>query len=123
MRPRSLSCTRLPADILFSMVREIAGHKDSIAALCRELGVESLLVFDPAAHRSTSAHAGALRFLVQFKPMPSAQYAASYFSLAAKLDALLRTPVDLVELEAIDTPYFKEAAEESGAPVHELSRG
>ena len=105
------------------MVREIDEHKDSIAALCQNLGVESLLVFGSAAHRSTPAGAGGLGFLVQFKPMPSAQYATSYFSLAAQLEALLQTPVDLVELEAGDNPYFKEAVVESSVPVHELSRG
>ena len=85
-------------------------HKDSIAALCRDLGVESLLAF------------GGAGFLVQFKPMPAAQYATSYFSLAAQLEALLQTPVDLVELEAADNPYFKEAVGESRLPVYELSR-
>jgi hypothetical protein len=99
------------------MEPDIAQHKDAIAELCRGLGVESLLAFAPAAF------ADSLTFLVQFKPMPSAQYATSYFSLAAKLEALLRTPVELVELEAGDNPYFKEAAGASRVPVHELSRG
>ena len=85
-------------------------HKDSIAALCRDLGVESLLVF------------GGAGFLVQFKPMPAAQYATSYFSLAAQLEELPQTPVDLVELEATNNPYFKEAVGESRLPVYELSR-
>ena len=104
------------------MVRAVAKHQDSIAALCQNLGVESLLVFGSAAPGSTTADDGALDFLVQFKPMPSAQYATSYFSLAAQLEALLQTPVDLVELEAIDNPYFKQAVQESRLPVYELSR-
>ncbi len=100
------------------MEPDIAKHKDAIAELCRNLGVESLLVFGSAAR--VSADDG-LAFLVQFKPMPSAQYATSYFSLAAELEALLQTPVDLVELEAVDNPYFKEALGPSRMPVHELS--
>jgi hypothetical protein len=99
------------------MESDIAQHKDAIAELCRGLGVESLLVFPPAAH------ADSLIFLVQFKPMPSAQYATSYFSLAAQLEALLRTPIELVELEAGEHAYFKEAVGASRVPVHELSRG
>lgn len=99
------------------MDADIAQHQDAIAGLCRNLGVESLLVFSPAAH------ADSLVFLVQFKPMPYAQYATSYFSLAAQLEALLQTPVELVELEAGHNPYFKEAVGESRVPVHELSRG
>jgi predicted nucleotidyltransferase len=54
--------------------------------------------------------------------MPAAQSATSYFSLAAQLEGLLQTPVDLVELEAADNPYFKEAVGESRLPVYELSR-
>lgn len=117
---RTLSCGRPNADIQSSMA--IAEHKDSIAALCRNLGVESLLVFGSAVHGSTAAEAAGVGFLFQFNPMPSAQYATSYFSLAAQLEALLHTPVDLVELEAVDNPYFKEAVEESRVPVYELSR-
>jgi hypothetical protein len=97
------------------MEPDITQHKDAIAELCRSLGVESLLAFAPAAF------ADSLTFLVQFKPMPSAQYATSYFSLTAKLEELLRTPIALVELEAGDNPYFKEAVGPSGVPVHELS--
>jgi hypothetical protein len=99
------------------MEPDIAQHKDAIAELCRGLGVESLLAFAPAAF------ADSLTFLVQFKPMPSAQYATSYFSLAAKLEELLRTSIGLVELEAGDNPYFKDAMQGSRLPVRELSRG
>jgi predicted nucleotidyltransferase len=104
------------------MEQDIAQHRDAIAELCRSLGVESLLAFDSAAGAPNLAN-DSLVFLVQFKPMPSAQYATSYFSLAARLEALLRTPIELVELEAGDNPYFKEAVGVSRVPVHELSRG
>ena len=105
------------------MEQDIAKHREAIAELCRSLDVESLLTFDSAARAPRLVASGSLAFLVQFKPMPSAEYAASYFSLAAELEALLRTPVELVELEAADNPYFKEAVGESRVPVHELSRG
>ncbi len=105
------------------MEQVIAKHKEAIAELCRSLGVESLITFGSPARAPRLAAGGNLVFLVQFKPMPYAEYASSYFSLAAELEALLRTPVELVELEAADNPYFKEAAGESRVPVHELSRG
>jgi hypothetical protein len=97
------------------MEPDIAQHKAAIAELCRGLGVKSLLAFAPAAF------ADSLAFLVQFKPMPSALYATCYFSLAAKLEELLRAPVELVELEAGDNPYFTEAVGASQVSVHELS--
>jgi len=103
------------------MEQDIAAHKEAIAELCRSLSVESLLAFGSAPRAPSLAGAGSLVFLVQFKPMPSAQYASSYFSLAAELEALLRTPVALVELEAADNPYFYKAVQESRT-VHELSR-
>ncbi len=95
-------------------------HREAIAELCRSHDVESLLTFGSAARAPSLAGAGSLVFLVQFKPLPSAQYASSYFSLAAELEALLHTPVELVELEAAHNPYFKEAVQESRT-VHELS--
>ncbi len=105
------------------MEQVITKHKEAIVELCRCLGVESLITFGPPARAPRLAAGASLVFLVQFKSMPSAEYAASYFSLAAELEALLRTPVELVELEAADSPYFKGAAAESRVPVHELSRG
>ncbi len=103
------------------MVREIEHQKAAVATLCQELGVERLFVFGSAARRSRLADVGDLDFLVRFKPMPPVQYAHSYFRLAERLEALFRTPVDLVEMEAVDNPYFKEAVDESKVPLYELS--
>jgi predicted nucleotidyltransferase len=103
------------------MAADIIKQKEPIAELCRSLGVESLLAFGSAASPS-SLGTDSLVFLVQFKPMPSARHTASYFSLASGLEALLRTPVELTELEAGDNPYFKKAMVESRVRVHELSR-
>ena len=103
------------------MEQDIAAHKEAIAELCGSLSVESLLAFGSAPRAPSLAGAGSLVFLVQFKPLSSAQYASSYFSLAAELEALLRTPVELVELEAVDNPYFKKAVQKSRT-VQELSR-
>jgi predicted nucleotidyltransferase len=105
------------------MEPDIVHHKEAIVELCRSLGVESLLTFGEAARTPRLTGNDSLVFLVQFKPMPSGQYAACYFSLAAELEALLRTPIELVELEAGDNPYFKEPAGETRLPVHELSHG
>ncbi len=102
------------------MEQDIAVHKEAIAGLCGSLSVESLLAFGSAPRAPSLAGAGSLVFLVQFKLLPSAQYASSYFRLAAGLEALLRTPVELVELEASDNPYFKRAVQESRT-VQELA--
>ena len=103
------------------MVRELVDQKKAIAALCRDLGVERLFLFGSATRGTTLADVGDLDFLVRFKPMPPAEYADNYFLLAEKLEDLLRTPIDLVELDSIDNPYFKEAVDETKVPVYEIA--
>ncbi len=103
------------------MEQDIVAHKEAIAELCRNLNVESLLAFSSAPRAPSLEGTGSLVFLVQFQPLPSAQYASSYFTLAAELEALLGTPVELVELEAAGNHYFKKAVQESRT-VQELSR-
>ncbi|HUS85441.1 MAG TPA: nucleotidyltransferase domain-containing protein [Anaerolineales bacterium] len=103
------------------MVREILNQKNTIATLCRNMGVERLFVFGSATHGSTLADVRDLDFLVQFKPMPPVQHAHNYFRLAEQLEELFQAPIDLVEIEAIDNPYFKEAVDESKVSVYELS--
>jgi hypothetical protein len=78
-------------------------HKDSIAALCRDLG--------------RRAPYSAARVSAQFKPMPAAQYHQSQPRRAA---GAFQTPVDLVSGSRHN--YFKEAVRESRLPVYELSR-
>jgi len=85
------------------------------------MGVERLFVFGSATHGSTLADVRDLDFLVQFKPMPPVQHAHNYFRLAEQLEELFQAPIDLVEIEAIDNPYFKEAVDESKVSVYELS--
>ncbi len=53
--------------------------------------------------------------------MPPVQYAHNYFRLAAQLQELFQTPIDLVEVQAVKNPYFKEALDETKVPVYELS--
>jgi hypothetical protein len=103
------------------MVREIIGHRNAIAALCRELGVERLFLFGSATRSATLADVGDIDFLVRFKPMPPAEYAHTYFRLAEELEDLLGAPIDLVELDWIDNPYFKEAVDETKVPVYEIA--
>jgi uncharacterized protein len=106
---------------IFCMVREILNHKNAIATLCRDLHVSRLFLFGSATNGATLADVGDLDFLVQFKPMPPVQYAHNYFHLAEALEELFQTPVDLVELDAIKNPYFREAVDETKVPVYEIA--
>ena len=103
------------------MVREIADHKKSVAALCRDLGVERLFLFGSATRGTTVADVGDLDFAVQFRPMPPVEYAHNYFRLAEQLEALFKSPVDLVGLDSIKNPYFKEELDETKVAVYEIA--
>ena len=100
------------------MVQEIIDLRQEIASICEALGVEQLYLFGSATYESTLAEVGDLDFLVQFKPLPPVEYAQNYFLLIERLEELFHFPIDLVETEAIDNPYFKEAVEESKVPLY-----
>ncbi len=99
------------------MVREVADHKEAIAALCRDLGVERLYLFGSGASAESMAAVHDLDFLVRFKP--DSGPAHKYFSLAERLEDLFKTRVDLVEIDAIENPYFREAIEETKVALYE----
>ncbi len=96
-------------------------RKDIIGVLCRDLGVEKLFLFGSAVRHATLAEAGDIDFLVEFKPMPPQQYTDSYFLLAEKLEELFGRPIDLVEMDRIDNPYFLETVNETKVPMYELA--
>ena len=101
------------------MVQEVIDQKEAIAALCRELLVERLYLFGSGASEASMADVHDLDFLVRFKPVDPVQYAHRYFYLAERLEELFKAKVDLVELDAIDNPYFKEAVDKTKVPVYE----
>jgi predicted nucleotidyltransferase len=103
------------------MVPDILERKADIATLCQEHGVQRLYIFGSATYGAALSEVHDLDFLVQFEPMPPVQYAHNYFYLAEKLESLFQKPVDLVEMETLQNPYFKEAVDESKVPVYEPS--
>ena len=62
----------------------------------------------PAAGPSLFGGFGDSRdFLVEFAPLPPAEYAQAYFSLRAELEQLFATAVDLVTVPAVANPFFR----------------
>ena len=102
-----------------SMVREVVEQKEAIASLCRDLGVERLYLFGSGASEVSMADVHDLDFLVRFKPEDSEKHPHRHFSLAEKLEELFKARVDLVEIDAIDNPYFQEAVDKTKVPVYE----
>jgi hypothetical protein len=53
--------------------------------------------------------------------MPPVEYAHCYFELIEKLEDMFHTTIDLVEIDQIRNPYFKEAVDETKVPVYEIA--
>lgn len=79
--------------LAFAQLREIA----------RQHRVKQLELFGSAARGSRPND---YDFLVQFEPMGPLEHGRAYFRLKETLEATLGKPVDLIELEAVNNPYF-----------------
>lgn len=80
-------------------------HFEHLKAIARQHRVKRLELFGSAA-RGESAHDH--DFLVEFEPMPALEHGRAYFALLHALE-LEVGKVDLIELEAIQNPYFLES--------------
>jgi uncharacterized protein len=95
------------------MLSVIGSEKDRLEALCRRFGVKRLELFGSASGGRFDSEASDLDFLVIFDPSVADSRADRYFGLLEALESLFSRPVDLVELEAIRNPYFRESVERS----------
>ena len=99
----------------------IEGKLPDIRALCAKYGVRKLSVFGSATSDQFDPSRSDVDVLVEFQPMPPAQHADAYFGLVAELERLFGRPVDLVEAEAIDNPYFQRAVERSKTVLYDAA--
>ena len=83
----------------------LAPNKRELDAACVQHRVRSLEIFGSAALNKSNAESD-IDFLVDFMPMPAGDHAEAYLSLLETLHELFGRPVDLIEVKAIDNPYF-----------------
>ncbi len=95
----------------------LAPNKRQLDAACTQHRVRSLEVFGSAAVNKANAESD-IDFLVDFLPMPAGDHAEAYLSLLETLQELFGRPVDLIELKAIDNPYFLKRVNESRKLVY-----
>ncbi len=98
--------------------------QDKIAELvdiCHKHSVRRLALFGSAVNERSTPAPTDLDFLVEFKPMPPAKHADNYFGLLEDLERLFGLAVDLVELEPIRNPYFREAVEETQVALYDAT--
>jgi uncharacterized protein len=98
------------------MVGTVMARRAQVARLCERFGVSRLELFGSATGGRFDPERSDLDFLVVFSAMEPREYARCYFGLLGELQRLFGKPVDLVELEAQENPYFLAAIQ----PTREL---
>ena len=84
----------------------LAAHADDIRKLCARLRVRRLEVFGSAATGQFDRSHSDFDFLFELGELDSPDLARRYFALGEGLQAILGHDVDLVDLTAIENPYF-----------------
>ena len=88
---------------------EIQRHQTALRELCAELGVRRLELFGSAVDSPSPRD---LDFLAALGERPPSEYAAAYFDLKERLEALFGRPVDLITPAGLDNPYFRASVEQ-----------
>jgi len=93
-------------------------QKESVVALCQQYHVACLEVFGSAASGEFDPARSDLDFLVRFHPATPEEHADRYFGLLAGLQDLFCRHIDLVEINAVENPYFLQAIGPSRTVVY-----
>ncbi|MBF0370581.1 MAG: nucleotidyltransferase domain-containing protein [Magnetococcales bacterium] len=103
------------------MVPQIVADKlPKVAALCVQHRVQRLGLFGSASKKSLDSGFDDLDFLVVFKELSPVAHADAFFGLMADLGRLFGCPVDLVEEQTIQNPYFQDSLEENLVNIYDL---
>ncbi|MCD4654848.1 nucleotidyltransferase domain-containing protein [bacterium] len=81
--------------------------------LCVQYQVTRLDIFGSACTDRFDPTESDLDFLVDFLPLPPGKHADCYFDLLSALQDLFGHSIDLVEVKAIQNPYFQESIEKT----------
>lgn len=94
---------------------EVESRRAELTRIGAELGVRRLALFGSGTR---SAWPRDLDFLVNLGERPPGDYAAAYFALRERLEALFARPVDLVTPPALANPYFRQYVEQEKTLLH-----
>ncbi len=89
----------------------IEAKHNEVTRLCKRYGVGRLELFGSVAAGRFRAEKSDLDFLVEFQDMAPGQHADAYFGLLAALQDLFHRDIDLIEIRAIQNPYFRASVE------------
>ena len=128
LRPRGSRDVRAPAKASTSAASggPVGSHlhplftanRRAIARLCEQFGVRSLAAFGSVLRPDFDPAKSDVDLVVTFKKVRGLSPARQYFDFKAKLEALLRRPVDLVELTAMPDSRLKRIIERSKIQVY-----
>ena len=103
------------------MNRVVQEKLKEMVDLCKNRGVRRLALFGSATTGSFDRSSSDLDLIVEFKPMSPVQHADNYFGLMEDLQRLFEVPVDLIELEPIRNPFFRQAVAETQVVLYEAA--
>jgi predicted nucleotidyltransferase len=81
---------------------------NQIKDICNTYNVKNLYVFGSVLTTKFDNHSD-IDFAVDFKTTDIRQYADNYFNFKNSLQKTLNKEIDLIEIQAIKNPYFKES--------------
>jgi predicted nucleotidyltransferase len=93
-------------------MNEVDRNLSNIRHLCETHRVESLYLFGSILNDNYNGLSD-IDFLVRFQDVDLLKYADNYFDLKFSLEELLNRPVDLLEEQSLNNPYFIEMINES----------
>jgi hypothetical protein len=93
------------------MIAPVESKRAEVARLCERYHVRRLEIFGSACAQGFDPATSDLDFLVEFHDVPEGERANCYFGLLEGLEAMFGRSIDLVEVKAIDNPYFLAAIE------------
>lgn len=96
-------------------------HKGDLKSLCERFRVAKLYVFGSVVNGNFDETSSDIDFLAQFKERaPTADYAERFFGFEEGLNSVFKQPVDLVTVEGLKKPGFRDVVERTRALIYEF---
>ena len=99
-------------------MRVVEDKREQIVELCKRYHVQRLELFGSALRDDFQVSSSDLDFLVEFNPLTQGSYADTYLGLQNALESLFNRTVDLVEVLAIQNPYYREEIERTKVLIY-----
>ena len=98
----------------------IEPHKRKISSLCERYRVAKLYVFGSVVNGNFDPTSSDIDFLAQFKDRaPTASYAERFLGFEEALQSVFKRPVDLLTVEGLKSPGFRNTVEQTRQLVYE----